>query len=224
MIFDFHRHLTNSLPLNNALYCTSNINDWNKKCRYFSLGLLQDSFVPKVTLTKILEELEGKLIKNRELQIGEIGLDKRWGNLENQIYFLNNALDLAANYSRAITIHCVKEYPLLLNIISKRNTKAPLTIIHGFTGSYEVAKEFHKKDIKISLNPLFLKTRAFKDILKFDNLGFLVESDWDKTTDEGYVEYFSNFLMALDTFDAKKYKDYNNEIRTILQNITSDRK
>jgi Tat protein secretion system quality control protein TatD with DNase activity len=223
-MFDFHRHINNSNILSDAFYCTSSIEEWfyNKP---ISLGLLfNHKIYEKDDLDKILTILEEKLITNENYQIGEIGLDKRFNQIDLQEYFLIKCINLSNKYNRILTIHCVKGYGLLIDLLKINKEKmGPLTIIHGFTSSFEIAKQLAQLNILISINDTFLRTKSFKRISDFDELGFLVESDWDKINNDNYRSTFDKFINELDKTGIKKYKEFNNEYRTILKNFSSYR-
>ncbi len=222
-MFDFHRHINKCNLLNNAFYATSNQEEWNRENSFISLGLL---LVPnkKYDLDKILLYLEKRLSANKNFQIGEIGIDKRFGEIENQIYFLDKCLKLATKYNRVLTIHCVQSYNLLIRLLKNHaNSMPPLIILHGFSSSLEIARELKKLNVIISINPNFFNTRGFKNIKEFDKLGFLTETDWDKDNDDGYQDYFLSFINSLKEIGLTNFEDINNEYRTILENITFSR-
>jgi Tat protein secretion system quality control protein TatD with DNase activity len=223
-MFDFHRHLTNSIILAEAFYCTSSIEEWidNKP---ISLGLLfSDKIYKKEEIDNVLAHLEANLKKNINYQIGEIGLDKRFNQIELQKYFLIKCINLSNKYNRILTVHCVGEFGLLIDLFKcNKDIMGPITIIHGFTSSLEIAEQLKQLNVLISINYSFFKTKSFKKINDFDNLGFLVESDWNKINDDNYKLSFDNFIEELDSTGIKKYKELNNEYRTIFKNFTSYR-
>jgi Tat protein secretion system quality control protein TatD with DNase activity len=235
-LFDFHRHFTASKKRDDAFYCTSSLDEWIDNGEFYSLGLLlSDKMYFSEEISSVVRKLEEILIKNQNAQIGEIGLDKRFGQPELQEAFLRNCITLSHRYNRILSIHCVKSYDRLISILEaieiqeKKETERtgrifyrPLTILHGFTSSLEVANLLNKHNIIISINPKFLRTKFFTRILEFDRLGFLIESDWDDVSDSGYKEYFDNFINELDQCNLKNFKDINNEYRTVLTNFSSN--
>lgn len=224
-MFDFHRHLNKSPRTNNAFYCTSTVEEWSANTP-ISLGLLfNDNKYTKTEIDELLTLMERKLIENNSYQIGEIGLDKRFGQIDLQSYFLQECIILSKKYNRILTIHCVKEYKTLIDLLEiSKNKMGPITMVHGFTSSYEIAKQLRNFNILISLNSKFLKTKSFKSLKEFDNLGFLVESDWDLDNDDNYQSNFDNFILQLDQIGIKSYKEFNNEYRTIFKNISTYRR
>lgn len=235
-LFDFHRHFTTSKKRDDAFYCTSSLDEWLDNGEFYSLGLLlSDKIYLSEDISAITRKLEKLLIGNPNAQIGEIGLDKRFGQSDLQKAFLVDCINLSHKYNRILSIHCVKSYDSLISILkyieiqeekeTKRTGKIfyrPLTILHGFTSSLEIANLLKKHNIIISINPKFLRTKFFTRILEFDRLGFLIESDWDDISDSGYEEYFDDFINELDQCNLKNFKDINNEYRTVLTNFSSN--
>ena len=217
-MFDFHRHFTKSPAIENAFYATSSINEWDNLAKFKSLGLLADN----LTMDKISFEnnLKDKLNSNNKLHIGEIGLDKRYSNFDKQLEFFNSAIKIAYEFDRILTIHIVNANSALIEILEENINKLPKYIIyHGFNKSLELAKQLKKYNVIVSINPKIIKTKLFNNITDLDNLGFLVESDWDQITDQGYNNYFTSFISTLEDKGAIHFKDINNEFRSILENF-----
>lgn len=217
-MFDFHRHLTKSETIDNALYATSKIEEWDKSSKYFSIGLLANNL--QIDNNYYINKLEKKLIENKNYHIGEIPLDNRFNNLDKQIDFFEKALFLSKKYDRIFTIHIVQANNLLLEILEKNKAYLPKYIIyHGYNKSIELAKQLKKYNTIVSLNPKVINSKIFNNIQSLDKIGFLVESDWDKENDTNYLEYFSSFVAKIEEKGAIKYKDINNEFRSILENF-----
>ena len=122
----------------------------------------------KIEITRI-EEL---LRENKNLAVGEIGLDKTKGEMKDQIDDFTNLLDIAKTYERTVIIHSVRTNSEVLKILKERKIKK--AIFHGYTSSYEEAFEIEKNGYLISLGPRSFKTRDIKKLL---NLDFVLESD-----------------------------------------------
>ncbi len=84
----------------------------------------------------------------------EIGLDRRFSSvlsMDRQVEILKEILQYAENNGIAVTLHCVRETGLMLEILGKMNFE-PLTVMwHGFTGSAETAARLHGLGVIISL-------------------------------------------------------------------------
>ena len=104
--------------------------------------------------------------------IGEIGLDKRYGSMEEQKKIFSAALSIAREYGRAAVIHIVKEYHAAAEILRASGHRKIL--IHGFTGSAEIARELISLGAVISLSPRAERTKSFRSLLA---LPFVTETD-----------------------------------------------
>ena len=217
-MFDFHRHFTLSKPIESAFYATSSINEWEKEAPYLSYGILANNI--DLSVSEFENILEKKLKENPSSHVGEIGLDKRFDNIEQQIKFLNVAIKLSYTYKRILTVHVVNLTQLLIDILESNKDNLPNRIIyHGFNKSVELAKQLKKYNITVSLNPKVEQTRLIKNIKQLDKIGFLLESDWDCENDDNYISYFENFTKKIEALGAIRFKETNNEFRTILKNF-----
>ena len=113
--------------------------------------------------------------------IGEIGLDRRFGEKERQLSFFREALEVASSVSALVTIHQVGYTDEILKAMEDH--RGLTYIIHGFTGSLETAKEMEKRGGIISLSPRAEKTKSFKSILS-SGIPFLTESDEETGEEE----------------------------------------
>ncbi len=217
-MFDYHRHFTKSDSIDNAFYNTIASSQWEKRSKYFSIGLLA-SYIEK-DVNYYINIIEDKLIENPSIHIGEIGLDNRFNNLDIQKELFIKALQLSYKYNRVLSIHIVNCNNLLIDILKANKKRLPKAIIyHGFNKSFELAKSLKNYNVIVSINPKIEKTNLFKNIKELDKIGFLIESDWDKETDLDYNKYFSSFYTLLKEKGAINFEDINNEFRTILENF-----
>ncbi|MGD1822767.1 MAG: TatD family hydrolase [Pleomorphochaeta sp.] len=217
-MFDFHRHISSSTKIDNALYNTSSIEEWDYSAKYFSIGILANNLNEKNNF--YLDKMEEYLLNNKALHIGEIGLDNRFENIKKQTDFFIQTLKLAYKYDRIFTIHIVKNNDLLLKILRDNKSQLPKHIIyHGFNKSIELAKDLQQFNTTVSINPKIINTKLINNIKELDKIGFLVESDWDKKSDIGYNKYFSSFVNLLEENGASYFKDVNNEFRSILEDF-----
>lgn len=217
-MFDFHRHITLDKTIDNAFYATSKIEEWEKPSKYFSYGILSNNI--NISIEEYEQLLTNKLIENPKHHIGEVGLDSRYDNMEIQELFFKKSLLMANKFDRIFTIHIVNSNNQLLRILEENKNNLPKHIIyHGFNKSIELAKQLMKYNVIVSLNPKVTNTKLIERIDILDELGFLVESDWDKETDNNYSSYFNNFINMLETLKVQKFKDKNNEFRSILENF-----
>ncbi len=165
-MFDSHAHLGNSdIP---SLLCSSEPAEYDKIiARGGSIGLLPQYLEPQ-SVRLFFKTLED----HKEIDIGEVGLDKRFDNTAEQIQFFKECLIFNQERKSLLSIHAVRSDGLLLKILKEYPQKR--FIYHGFTGSYETAREIIKRGGIISLGLTSLKS---KDLLKLLTLPFLLESD-----------------------------------------------
>lgn len=163
-MFDAHAHI--GVYTDKALINTSSPEEASGAANYpfKCVGLLPESGSDNLSL------FEDYLKKG--FHAGEIGLDKRFGCKEQQISLFRSAMELSKHYDRLITIHAVGFTDEILKAI--REIKPKRFIVHGFTGSFEIAEQITRLGGIISLGPRSLRCR---DIRKLISLPFLTESD-----------------------------------------------
>lgn len=120
-----------------------------------------------------------EIIKNENVYaIGEIGLDYYWNkdNKEKQKELLNLQLDLAEKYNLPVIIHNRDAIQDCFDELKKRKLKG---VIHCFTGSYEMAKEFIKLGYKLGIGGVltFKNSKLYELIEKISLNDILLETD-----------------------------------------------
>lgn len=88
-----------------------------------------------------LKSLENQLQNNKVVGLGEIGLDYYYGTdtKDKQIQLFEKQLQIAENLNIPVVIHSRDAVQDTINILKKYRVKG---IIHCFSGSLEVAKEY----------------------------------------------------------------------------------
>ena len=82
--------------------------------------------------------------------LGEMGLDKFCGvDYELQKEVLSKQLRYAKVFNLPVILHCRKGYSDLLRLLDFHDVRSG--VVHGFTGSYEIACEFMKRRFLIGL-------------------------------------------------------------------------
>lgn len=127
-------------------------------CRfYFAAGVhpLYISTAPKLTL----ETVE----RGNYSAIGEIGMDLRKNiphlpDADLQMKVFSEQLDIAAEMSLPLIIHCVRAHEQLLRLI-KNNGFSCGGVVHGFTGSLETARQWIKSGFKLGIGPFIVNPR-----------------------------------------------------------------
>ena len=167
-MFDSHAHHGDT-GYKNAFVCTSSIPSIDealplKSYSFFAIGHLPGS--------KLVNLENAENLISSGFHLGEVGLDRRFDDLNKQIEELNILLDISKGYDRCTVFHSVGHIEKLLEIIKERNIKK--FIFHGFTGSYEIAKRIISLGGLISINNRVEKTKSFEKII---SLPFVTESD-----------------------------------------------
>lgn len=141
--------------------------DWNKvlslsntsKYRIIPFIGLHPWYVDEsISIQSFTNHLE-RLLRVRHCGVGEIGLDKINGadSIVMQELFLNSQLELAAKYSKPVSIHSVKSHSDIIRVI-KSLKKIPVFMVHSFTGSLQMARDILNLGGLISLSFATLRT------------------------------------------------------------------
>lgn len=132
-------------------------------------------------------EIEELLKNNKVYAIGEIGLDYHYNedNKEEQKEFLNLQLDLAEKYNLPVLIHirdCIQE---CFDILKTRKLTG---IIHCYSGSKEMAKEFIKLGYKLGIGGVltFKNSKLYEVIEAIDMKDIVLETDSPFLSPEPY--------------------------------------
>lgn len=169
-MFDAHYHLP---ATHEGILCTSKRSEWasldsiTSPAIISSLGWLPPEEKPDI------RELEALLSLHPCWQIGEVGLDRRYPDTDEQKEFLLACLDLARTHHRFVTLHCVHHDGLMLSLLDK---SVP-TLWHGFTGSPESARAFARKGGVLSFGPRLMKTKLWSRLEDIADLPYLLETD-----------------------------------------------
>ena len=126
---------------------------------------------PEYADNEALIEKEFQNLKNSKIDIyaiGECGLDKRFSNIEKQIELFRKQIVIALQMNKLLIIHLVGCYQKAFEILKEYDPR-PEFILHSWSGSAQMAKEFIKLGGKISLSAGILKSpKKLKEI--FDSI------------------------------------------------------
>lgn len=135
--------------------------------------------------TDALDLMQQQLEHNKNISaVGEIGLDLSTLALKqsytNQLENFIGCIKLAQKYDKPMSIHSVKTHSKVIEILKKYPTDRCLGVIHGFSGSKELAQEFIKLGFKLGVgavicSPTAHKTRATISQIGLENL--VLETD-----------------------------------------------
>ena len=129
-----------------------------------------------------------ELIKNNKVfAIGEIGLDYHYNDenkKEQREYFIKQ-LDLAIKYDLPVIIHIREAMQECFDILKTRKNKG---IIHCFSGSVEMAREYIKLGYKLGIGGVltFKNSKLYEVIEKIDLKDIVLETDSPFLSPEPY--------------------------------------
>lgn len=128
---------------------------------------------------KELSWLKELLINKKALAIGEIGLDLYWdkSNLDLQIEYFKKQLDFAKEFNLKVSIHSREAIQLCYDIL--KEYKGVSGVIHCYSGSVEMAREFIKLGYKLGIGGVltYKNSNLYKVIEAFDLCNFVTETD-----------------------------------------------
>jgi len=169
-----------------------------------------------------LYELE-KLLQNKKVVgIGEIGLDYYWykDNKEEQKKLFISQIELALKYNKPIVIHCREAIQDCYDIV--KHYKDLKGTMHCYSGSLEMAKEFAKLGLYISIGGVstFKNSKNIKEVINGLDLEYiLLETDSPYLTPEPYrgkrnYPYYVKYI-------AEKISEIKNIDLKIIESITT---
>ena len=143
-----------------------------------------------------LATLRSRLANEPHAAIGEIGLDRwvidgikpddpriaglRIASLHEQGEVFAEQLELAAEFNRAASIHCVQAWGKLLEILKATSRPACGFLLHGYSGPAEMIKNFTDLGAYYSFNLQLLEARHAERLNNFHHIPahrLLVETD-----------------------------------------------
>ena len=168
-----------------------------------------------------INELEEIIKNNKIIAIGEIGLDYYWNkeNKEEQKQLFNKQLDLAEKYNLPVLIHTRDSIQDCYDILKKRKLKG---IIHCYSGSYEMAKEFIKLGYKLGIGGVltFKNSKLYEVIEKIDLRDIVLETDSPYLSPEPFRGKENNPYNVY--YVANKIAEIKNiELDTVIKETTN---
>ena len=162
--------------------------------------------------------LKKMLKKSKVVGIGEIGLDYHYGkdNKDKQIWLFEEQLKIASEFNLPVVIHTRDATMDTINILKKYKIRG---IIHCFSGSLEVAKEYIKMGFYLGIGGVVtFKNSKLKEVLKNISLDHIVlETDSPYLTPEPYrgKRNSSKYLKEVCLFLASLYNSSYDDIANI---------
>ena len=184
---DVNRLIYNGCDMNTNYEVIELINKYD--CVYGAIG-----FHPN-ELDKIKEEdyifLEDNLKDKKIVALGEIGLDYHYEDTdkEKQKYHFIKQLELARKYNLPVIVHSRDSIQDTYNILKEYPVRG---VLHCFSGSLEMAKEFIKLGFFISIGGIitFKNAKNIIEVIRNIDLSYvLLETDSPYLTPEPYRKY-----------------------------------
>ena len=204
MIIDTHCHLEDDLKseekikkMNNNIIIVSGFNKESnetvlKLCNkyknvYGTIGIHPEELDDFNVFN--LELLEKNLKNEKIVGIGEIGLDYHYckDNIDKQKELFIYQLELAKKYNKPVVIHSRDAICDTYNIL--KNYKDLKKVLHCYSGSLEMAKEFMKINTLFGIGGVltFKNSKQLKEVVENIDLSYIVlETDSPYLTPEPY--------------------------------------
>ena len=178
--------LIKMLKEKNVLYVLNAATNYNESLEVLDLAKKYNNFIlpvigihPECINDKNnLNKIE-KLIKNNKIYaIGEIGLDYYWvkDNKDEQKELFINQLKLAKKNNMPVIVHSREAIQDTFDILKEYKVKG---IIHSYSGSLEMAREFIKLGYKLGIGGVltFKNSKLFEVIKNIDLESIVLETD-----------------------------------------------
>ena len=157
-----------------------------------------------------LDHLHTFLVKSGS-GVGEIGLDRSSSSKEifnHQVVVFKDQLDLALSLALPVSIHCVRSWGLLIEILqdkiqiiigNDKYCRIPV-MIHSFSGSIEIMRELIDIGVFISFSPYLVSIQAesLREVLKAVPIEkILIESDFSYSKNISIYNQISDYKRNL---------------------------
>jgi len=203
MLTDFHSHLASEY----SIVCTDTPRCYEKHSAQMNcIGLLPDKW------TEDLEALLYRMLsEDKDLHMGEVGLDKRFQDrvpMEKQLKILKRELLFAIENDRSITLHCVRATGPMTDLLSQLRFRPFSVLWHGFTGSEETARQLYNIGVIVSLGPrMSLDAEKIRKIFSANPMTVLetdIDSKFEKFQAQLLSEHYQRTEEALGSSEFRK--------------------
>ncbi len=186
--------LVKYLKSNNIRYVINASTCYSNALEVIELSKKYDNFLlpavgihPEELDNESIEKIEDLIKNNKVYAIGEIGLDYYWNKENKDIqkeYFIKQ-IELAKKYSLPIIVHSRDSIQDCFDILKSSKVKG---VIHCFSGSIEMAREFIKCGYKLGIGGVltFKNSRLYEVIEKIDLKDIVLETDSPYLSPEPY--------------------------------------
>lgn len=200
-----------------------NLHLYQGQCNIGILPWLESEKINFSLIEDYLQRYEG-------LNVGEVGLDNRYKNLGIQIEVLKNFTELAFRYKRTMSVHCLKRWGYILEIINSDKYREIPILFHGFNGKIEILNTLLQRVSYFSFSQRDINrthTISILESIPIDNL--LIESDMSEEyfSSIGYETYLSEITSThkvvanILNIDIKEFVEIiNNNYNQFLRSYT----
>ena len=184
MLIDFHSHFCNA----DSIVCNADASEPSRKPALLKCaGLLPDQWSPERQ-----NQLLSLLNSDESLQLGEVGLDRRFEGLlplDRQINVLRQELEFATEKGRSVSLHCVHATKPMLDLLGKLSFRSYSILWHGFSGSVETAAQLARLKVIISVGPRF--KGEISELIK-SNHYTVPETDYEGSDEDEHRKILQN--------------------------------
>ncbi|WP_028974137.1 TatD family hydrolase [Spirochaeta cellobiosiphila] len=132
------------------------------------------------------------LSRQNNAGVGEIGLDKNKGpSFDLQKKAFRQQLDIAIEHSRPVSLHCVKAWGAMTEILEEHSMTIPIAF-HAYSGSPELIERLIRMGAYISFAPFNLRENNKKGRKALQNVPLnrlLLDSDFPYKENQSFLEY-----------------------------------
>lgn len=176
-----------------------------------------------------LERLENMMDEPVVVALGEIGLDYYWDSVEHNVQkeFFIKQIRIAKKKNKPIIIHNREATKDVYDILKKEDISKIGGVMHSYSSSPEMAKEFIKLNMMISISGVvtFKNNKKTQEVVKEIDLDhLLIETDCPYLTPEPfrgktnyphYTIYVAEKIAEIKDIDSKEVidKTYNNAMK-----------
>ncbi|MFA6689449.1 MAG: TatD family hydrolase [Sphaerochaetaceae bacterium] len=248
-MFDAHCHIPSPAQIREipsdwrGLVCTSRQEEWTSLLMTVETSLGMTGAIGALPSGKgspplhMIERMERILDHAPSVQIGEVGLDRRFQDaapIAAQREFLVDALELGYRRHRSVTLHIVGNERILFDILQAKRGRLPLMIWHGYTGSVETAKRFVATGGILSFGPSLWRPhlKLAARLAELRDMPFVWETDWPEgwlpepwrqlPYEEMLSAHASRLAAAMDT-NEERLEERIDAIGTLLTNQQTPR-
>lgn len=150
-------------------------------------------------------------VAERVVGIGEIGLDyyHNSDNIEQQNIVFKSQLEVAIEHNYPVTIHCVRAYNRLLEVLKSFKTQLPIIVLHSFIGSVQLMEDLEKQGCFFSFSARsFSSPKTVEGMKKISLDRVFLESDDSVIDIKEIYEMFSKHRQ--ESIEQIRDRLYNN--------------